>query len=65
MSIANAIGTSRSRFRSQKKSFASMLIYQDVDVVELAPELGHSLATCWRYYARVLKEFKGIPPARQ
>jgi hypothetical protein len=32
-----------------------------VDVVELAPELGHSPATCLRYYARVFEEFKGLP----
>jgi Phage integrase, N-terminal SAM-like domain len=32
-----------------------------IDVVELAPELGHSATTCLKYYARVFEEFRGLP----
>jgi hypothetical protein len=49
------------RPRDLRGSFASLLIYEGVDVVELAPELGHSPATCRRHYARVFEEFKGLP----
>jgi site-specific recombinase XerD len=49
------------RPRDLRGSFASLLIYEGVDVVELAPELGHSPATCLKYYARVFEEFKGLP----
>jgi site-specific recombinase XerD len=49
------------RPRDLRGSFASLLIYEGVDVVELAPELGHSPTTCLRYYARVFEEFKGLP----
>jgi site-specific recombinase XerD len=48
------------RPRDLRGSFASLLIYEGVDVVELAPELGHSPATCLKYYARVFEEFKGL-----
>jgi integrase len=49
------------RPRDLRGSFASLLIYEGVDVVELAPELGHSATTCLRYYARVFEEFRGLP----
>jgi site-specific recombinase XerD len=59
---AIAVGMPRdTRPRDLRGSFASLLIYEGVDVVELAPELGHSPATCLRYYARVFEEFKGLP----
>jgi hypothetical protein len=32
-----------------------------IDVVELAPELGHWATTCLKYYARVFEEFRGLP----
>src|SRR3954447_8205769 len=49
------------RPRDLRGSFASLLIYEGVDVVELVPELGHSPATCLRYYARLCEELKGLP----
>jgi hypothetical protein len=59
---AEAVGLPKdTRPRDLRGSFASLLIYEGVDVVELAPELGHSPATCLRYYARLFEEFKGLP----
>src|SRR5512133_1091107 len=49
------------RPRDLRGSFASLLIYEGVDVVDLAPELGHSTTTCLKYYARVFEEFRGLP----
>ncbi|MGH2945761.1 MAG: tyrosine-type recombinase/integrase [Solirubrobacteraceae bacterium] len=58
---AIAVGLPKdTRPRDLRGSFASLLIYEGIDVVELAPELGHSPATCLRYYARVFEEFKGL-----
>ena len=60
--LAASVGLPRdTRPRDLRGSFASLLIYEGVDVVELAPELGHSPATCLNYYARVFEEFKGLP----
>jgi hypothetical protein len=60
--VATSVGLPPdTRPRDLRGSFASLLIYEGVDVVELAPELGHSPATCLRYYARVFEEFKGLP----
>lgn len=49
------------RPRDLRGSFASLLVYEGVDVVELAPELGHTATTCLRYYGRVFKELRGRP----
>jgi hypothetical protein len=60
--LAAAVGLPKdTRPRDLRGTYASLLIYEGVDVVELAPELGHSPATCLEYYARVFKEFKGLP----
>jgi site-specific recombinase XerD len=60
--LAAAVGLPPdTRPRDLRGSFASLLIYEGIDVVELAPELGHSPATCLKYYARVFEEFKGLP----
>jgi hypothetical protein len=45
------------RPRDLRGGFASLLNYEGVDVVEL----GHSPASCLRYYARVFEECKGLP----
>lgn len=59
---AVAVGLPKdTRPRDLRGSFASLLIYEGVDVVELAPELGHSATTCLRYYGRVFTELKGRP----
>jgi hypothetical protein len=49
------------RPRDLRGSFVSLMVFEGVDVVELAPELGHSAETCWRYYARVFKDLRGAP----
>jgi len=48
--------------RDLRGSFASLLIFEGLNVLEVAPELGHSPATCLRYYERVFKEVRPVPP---
>ena len=45
------------RPRDLRSSFVSILVFEGFNVVEIAPQLGHSPATCLRYYARVFEEF--------
>lgn len=45
------------RPRDLRGSFASLLIWSGMNVVEVAQQLGHSPATCLRDYASVLAEF--------
>ncbi len=45
------------RPRDLRGSFASLLIYEGRNVVEVAEQLGHSAQTCLRDYAGVLAEF--------
>jgi site-specific recombinase XerC len=51
------------RPRDLRGSFASLLIYEGLNVVEVAKQLGHSAATCLRDYASVFEEFD--PAARR
>jgi site-specific recombinase XerC len=51
------------RPRDLRGSFASLLIYEGLNVVEVARQLGHSAATCLRDYASVFEEFD--PAARR
>jgi site-specific recombinase XerD len=46
--------------RDLRGSFASLLIWEGKDVLEVAPQLGHSAATCLDYYGREFKEFAGL-----
>jgi hypothetical protein len=48
----------RYRLRS---SFVSLLLWSGVDVVEVADQAGHSVATLAKYYAGVIAELKGQP----
>jgi len=50
------------RPRDLRGSFASLLIFEGLNVLEVAQELGHSPATCLRDYAGVFREFD---PARR
>lgn len=43
--------------RDLRGSFASLLIFEGKNVLEVAPELGHSPTTCLKYYGRLFKEF--------
>jgi site-specific recombinase XerC len=45
------------RPRDLRGSYASLLIYEGQNVVEVARQLGHSPATCLRDYASVFEEF--------
>lgn len=45
------------RPRDLRGSFASLLIYEGMNVVEVARQLGHSPQTCLRDYASVFEEF--------
>lgn len=45
------------RPRDLRGSFASLLIYEGQNVVEVARQLGHSAATCLKDYASVFEEF--------
>lgn len=55
---ARAVGCRRDVIpRDLRGSFASLLIWEGLSVLEVAPELGHSAATCLRYYARQFREF--------
>lgn len=44
------------RPRDLRASFASLLIFSGMNVVEVAQQLGHSPQTCLRVYAQVFKE---------
>jgi site-specific recombinase XerC len=46
--------------RDLRGSFASLLIWEGRDVLEVAPQLGHSATTCLDYYGREFKEFAGL-----
>lgn len=55
---ASAIGLPTDvRPRDLRASFVSVLSYEGWNVTEIAPQLGHSVATCWRYYQRVFEDF--------
>ena len=43
--------------RDLRGSFASLLIFEGLNVLEVAPELGHSPTTCLNVYGRLFREF--------
>jgi hypothetical protein len=48
--------------RDLRGSFASLLIYEGLNVLEVAPQLGHKPSTCLDIYGRLFEEFD---PARR
>jgi hypothetical protein len=48
--------------RDRRGSFASLLIYEGLNVLEVAPQLGHKPSTCLDIYGRLFEEFD---PARR
>jgi integrase len=55
---AEAVGLPEDvRPRDLRGSFVSLLVYEGMNIVEVAKQLGHAPATCLRYYARVFDEF--------
>jgi site-specific recombinase XerC len=46
--------------RDLRGSFASLLIWEGKDVLQVAPQLGHSAQTCLDYYGREFEEFAGL-----
>jgi hypothetical protein len=48
--------------RSGRACFASLLIFEGRNVLEVAPELGHKPSTCLDIYGRLFEEFE---PARR
>jgi integrase len=49
--------------RDLRGSFASLLIFEGCNVLEVAPELGHKPSTCLDIYGRLFEEFD--PPCRR
>ena len=43
--------------RDLRGSFASLLIFEGLDVLEVAPQLGHKPSTCLDIYGRLFEEF--------
>jgi len=43
--------------RDLRGSFASLLIFEGLNVLEVAPELGHKPSTCLDIYGRLFEEF--------
>jgi hypothetical protein len=43
--------------RDLRGSFASLLIYERLNVLEVAPQLGHKPSTCLDIYGRLFEEF--------
>ena len=43
--------------RDLRGSFASLLIFEGFNVLEVAPELGHKPSTCLDIYGRLFEEF--------
>lgn len=58
---ARAAGVVKSHPYALRHSFASLLLHEGQNVVEVAEELGHSAAMTTRVYAHVMKELKGQP----
>ena len=48
--------------RDLRGSFASLLIFEGLNVLEVAPQLGHKPSTCLDVYGRLFEEFD---PARR
>ncbi len=44
-----------------RESFVSLLLWSGMDLVEVADQAGHSVATLARHYAGVIRELKGQP----
>jgi integrase len=53
--------------RDLRGSFASLLIFEGLNVLEVAAQLGHKPSTCLDIYGRLFEEFDppaGAPPSR-
>jgi integrase len=63
---AEAAGLMHARPYDLRGSFASLLIQEGKNVVDVAKQLGHTPETCLRYYARLFDEAPEHPvPAEE